>query len=122
MIRTELTLSSTVTKKPIEEGLKEEYEFGGRRLWKVMVSEYPNQFSGEYPSTDGARAAALKGFKPTKQDREEAWNVSNAQNPQTKLRAGQLAEYLNDLGINLPIVLWVIVAEYTTVPTWLDIE
>ena len=43
----------------------------------MMVSEYPNQFSGEYPSTDGARSRALKDFT-TKQDREEAWAKENA--------------------------------------------
>ena len=47
-------------KEAIEEGLKEEYPYGGRKLWKVMVSKYPNQFSGEYPSTDKARSIALK--------------------------------------------------------------
>ena len=43
-------------KEAIQEGLKEEYLFGGRKLWAVMVSEYPNQFSGEYPGTDEARS------------------------------------------------------------------
>ena len=65
-------------KEAIEEGLKEKYEWGGRRLWAVMVSKYPNQFSGEYPDTDPARACALKNFKPTKQDREEEWAKKNA--------------------------------------------
>ena len=109
-------------KEAIEEGLKEEYEYGGRKLWDVMVSMFPNQFSGEYPSTDEARSLALKNFKPTKQDREEAWIVNNAQNPQTMLRMRQLAKYLDELGINFPTVLWVIIAEYATVPTWLDVE
>ena len=67
--------------------------------------EFPTRFSGEYPSTDEARAVALKNFKPTKQDREEAWIVNNATNPQKRLRMRQLAECLNELGINLPIVL-----------------
>ena len=64
-------------KEAIEEGLKEEYD----RWGKVVGSDgeqFPNQFSGEYPSTDEARAVALKDFKPTKQDREEAWIVNNA--------------------------------------------
>ena len=65
-------------KEAIEEGLKEEYRCGGRELWRVMVSTFPNQFSGEYPSTDEARSIALKDFKPTKQDREEAWTKENA--------------------------------------------
>ena len=43
-----------------------------------MVSKFPNQFSGEYPSTDEARRIALKNFKPTKQDREEEWAKKNA--------------------------------------------
>jgi len=110
-------------KEAIEEGLKEEYaDGGGRRLWMTMVSRYPSQFSREYPSTDGARRAALKVFKPTQQDREEAWIVNNASNPQTMLRMRQLAEYLNELDINVPTVLWVIVAGYAAVPTLLDIE
>ena len=49
-------------KEAIEEGLKEEYLCGGRKLWAVMVSKFPNQFSGEYPSTDEARSIALKNF------------------------------------------------------------
>ena len=44
-------------KEAIEEGLKEKYPGGGRKLWAVMVSMYPNQFSGEYPSTDEARSS-----------------------------------------------------------------
>ena len=44
-------------KEAIEEGLKEEYPGGGGELWAVMVSTFPNQFSGEYPSTDEARSS-----------------------------------------------------------------
>ena len=50
-------------REAILDGLKEEYLFGGRKLWAVMVSRYPKQFSGEYPNTDEARIAALKNFK-----------------------------------------------------------
>ena len=110
-------------KEAIEEGLKEEYEFGGRRLWAVMVEQFPIQFSGEYPDTDEARTAVLKDFKPIKQDLEEQWTVNNAANPQAKLRMQQLAKFLDELGINVvPTVLWVIIAEYVTVPTLLDTE
>ena len=109
-------------KEAIEEGLKEKYDEGGRKLWAVMVNILPNQFSGEYPSTDEARSIALKDFKPTKQDREEQWIVSNAQNHQTRFRMGHLAKYLDKLDIDTLTVLWVIVAEYATVPTWLGIE
>ena len=59
-------------KEAIEEGLKEKYPNGGRKLWNLMVSKYPDQFSGEYPSTDGALMAVLKHFKP-KQDLEQEW-------------------------------------------------
>ena len=59
-------------KEAIEEGLKEKYPGGGRKLWTVMVSKYPNHFSGEYPSTDEARMAVLKDFKPL--NRIGKWN------------------------------------------------
>ena len=49
-------------KEAIQEGLKEKYLCGGRKLWAVMVGKYPNQFSGEYPNTDEARSIALKDF------------------------------------------------------------
>jgi len=87
-----------------------------------MVSTCPDQLSGDCPSTNEARTAALRNFKPTKQDLEEAWAKENAQNPRTKFRAKQLAEFIDGLGITFPTVLWVIVAGYTIVPTWLDVE
>ena len=65
-------------KEAIEEGLKEKYPGGGRKLWAVMVSMYPNQFSGEYPSTDEARSSRSQELQTTKQDREEAWAKENA--------------------------------------------
>ena len=49
-----------------------------------MVEQFPTQFSGEYPSTDEERTAALKNFKPTKQDLEEAWIVNNLGEPSNK--------------------------------------
>jgi len=109
-------------KEAIEEGLKEKYGGGGKKLWAVMVSTLPSQFSGEYPSTDEARTFALKN-SPTKQDLEEQWILNNTANPQAKLRMQQLAKFLHELGINVvPNVLWFIVAEYLTGPTWLDVE
>ena len=65
-------------KEAIVEGLKGNYGAGGRYWWSRMVSKYPNQFSGEYPDTDEARTAVLRDFRPTKQDREEAWAEKNA--------------------------------------------
>ena len=109
-------------RETIEEGLKKKYQYGGRYLWDLMVSTLPNQFFGKYPSTDEARSIALKNFKPTKQDLEEQWLLNNAQNPRTMLRMGQLAKSLDELDITFPTVLCVIVAEYATVPTLLDIE
>ena len=43
-----------------------------------MVRTFPTQFYGEYPDTDEAHAAALRNFKPTKHDLEEAWIKENA--------------------------------------------
>ena len=61
-------------------------------------------------------------LNPPSKIEKKQWIVNNASNPQTRLRMRQLAEYLNELGITFPTVLWVIVAEYATVPTWLDTE
>ena len=96
-------------KEAIEEGLKEEYIFGGGDLWKVMVRKYPTQFSGAYPSTDEARRIALKNFKPTKQDREEEWARKNAP---------ILLKHLETLVTKLPLYrdLLLIVAGYAI--TW----
>ena len=95
-------------KEAIEEGLKGEYYDGGRKLWKVMVSKFPNQFSGEYPNTDEARSIALKDL-PTKQDREEAWAKENAP---------ILLQHLEKLVTELPLYsdLLPIIAEYAI--TW----
>ena len=75
----------------------------------MMVSKLPNQFSGEYPSTNKARALALKNFKPTKQDLEEEWAKRNAPNLRMKLEM-----LVPDL---LPTVLLGIVSEYAV--TWI---
>ena len=96
-------------KEALEEGLKKEYEYGGRKLWAMMVSTLPTQFSGEYPSTDEARIVALKNFKPTKQDLEEEWAKRNALKLQMKLEM-----LVPDL---LPTVLLGIVSEYAV--TWI---
>ena len=105
-------------REAIEEGLKEKYLCGGRKLWAVMVSRYPDQFSGEYPSTDEARSIALKDL-PTKQDREEAWAKENAPIFLPKLVA-KLQE--PDISILLPSVLWNIIVEYAaTGATWVDV-
>ena len=79
-------------------------------LWDVMVSKYPNQFSGEYPSTDRARSIALKNFKPTKQDREEAWAKENAPSLRVKLE-----EFMPVLFPPVPLT---IISEYAI--TWVS--
>ena len=96
-------------KEAIEEGLKKKYYEGREKLWAVIVSKYPNQFSDEYPDTDAARAVALKDFKPTKQDREEA---------SIKENAPILLEHLKKLVTELPLpsVLLSIIAGYAI--TW----
>ena len=99
-------------KEAIEEGLKEKYRGGGEGLWTVMVRKYPNQFSGEYPITNKARSLALKDFKPTKQDLEEAWAKRNAPNLRMKLE--MLVSNL------LPTVLLGIVSEYAV--TWIALS
>ena len=107
-------------KEAIEEGLKEKYPGGGRYLWDVMLHDLPGQFSGEYPSTDEARAAALENFKPTKQDWELMWPLANAQAFLPKL-AAKLQEL--DIFIIFPLDLWGIVVEYAaTGATWVDVE
>ena len=100
-------------KEAIEEGLKEEYGDGVRFVGSDG-EQVPNQFSGEYPSTDEERSIALKALAHQTRSRR-AWAVNNAQNPQTRLRMSQLAEYLYDLDINFPFVLCVIVADYAVV-------
>ena len=86
-----------------------------------MLKKYPKRFTGEYPSSDDALKRALVSV-PTKQDKEDEWIAKNVQNPQTRLRARQLLELMNALDINMPAVLWTIVAEYAIVPTWLDVD
>ena len=107
-------------KEAIQEGLKEEYLFGGRKLWAVMVSRFPKQFPGEYPDTDEARIAALKNFKTkTKQDRELEWAKKNAPIFSRKLKA-KLQEA--DIFVLLEPVTWSIIAEYAaTGATWVDV-
>ena len=106
-------------REAIQESLKEEYPGGGRKLWALMVRMFPTQFSGEYPDTDEARRVALKDFKPTKQDREEAWALANAPSFLPKLEA-KLQE--SDISILLPQALWNIIAEYAaTGATWVDV-
>ena len=70
----------------------------------------PNQFSGEYPSTDKARSIALKGL-PTKQDREEAWAKENAPSLRVKLE-----EFMPGLFPPVPLT---IISEYAI--TWISV-
>ena len=79
-----------------------------------MVSEFPSQFSGEYPSTDEERRNALKNFKPTKRDREEAWITENA--PKLRAKFENIVPGFSDK------LLWSLVLEYATPPfTWIDV-
>ena len=73
----------------------------------IMVKEYPDRFSGEFPSSENALAAVLEKF-PTKQELEETWAKKNAPNFQMKLEM-----LVPDL---LPTVLLGIISEYAV--TW----
>jgi len=107
-------------KEAIEEGLRKGYDGGGKDLWGAVVRMLPNQFSGRYPSTDGARTAVLENFEPTKQDREEAWAARNAPSFLPKL-VTKLQDH--NIFILLPSALWNIVVEYAaTSATWVDVE
>ena len=97
-------------KEATEEGLKGEHEYGGRDLWRVMVSNYPTRFFGEYPSTNKARNIALKDL-PTKQDREEAWAEKNAPSLRVKLE-----EFMPGLFPPVPLT---IISEYAI--TWISV-
>ena len=73
-------------KEAIEEELNGEYPHGGRYLWVAMVSKYPNEFSGVYPSTDGARTAAFRTSEPAKQSQKLEWALANTLIFSPKLR------------------------------------
>ena len=96
-------------REAIEEALKKKYGARGKRLWHLMVTKYPDQFSGRGPSSKKARKLALSNFRPTKQDREEEWAKRNAPNLQRKLE--KLVPGL------FPTVLLGIISEYAV--TWI---
>ena len=95
-------------REAIAEGMKGDYDHGGRDLWEIMVKEYPERFSGEFPSSENALAAVLEKF-PTKEELEETWAKKNAPNLQMKLE--MLVPNL------LPTVLLGIISEYAV--TWI---
>jgi len=92
-------------KEAVQEGLKEEYRYGGRDLWSVMTNKFSGQFSGPYPDTDELRAVACQHLK-TKQQREEEWNRKNAEILFEKLKS------LDIVLVILPKDLWTIVTGY----------
>ena len=77
-------------KEAIEEGLKGEYhEGGGVKLWAVMVRTLPNQFFGEYPSTDEARVQSLSGtYLPNRIEKRNGLRTTRK-----TLQAGASNEY-----------------------------
>lgn len=93
----------------IKEALKRKYEFGNESLWKVMVSEFSDTFSGEYPCTDEACTVALTRFRTTKQYLEGTWAKKNAPKLFKKL--------MELVSILLPSVLLTIISEYAI--TWI---
>lgn len=59
-------------REAMAKGLEEGCSGGYKGLWGVMVKEFPERFSGEYPSTDEALQAVLAKF-PTNKELKEAW-------------------------------------------------
>ena len=108
-------------REAIVEGIKGEYRYGYVALWYYMAKQFPGQLSENYPPSDKELAAALAKF-PTKQEREMAWVKENAPHFQGEAQVKFLAEVLNGFDLHFPTVLWVIVAGYAVVPTWLDLE
>ena len=74
-----------------------------------MVSKYPNQFSGEYPSTDEARTLLSRTLSPPNKIEKKNGPRENAPNLRMKLEM-----LVPDL---LPTVLLGIVSEYAV--TWI---
>lgn len=98
----------------IEEGLKEEYTGGGKRLWKVITRMFPGQFPSDYPPHP-VRKAALEKFR-SKQKMEREWINVNVL-PFQRMLLMRLTESVDGI---LPRVLMAIVYEYATVCTWID--
>ena len=63
-------------------GFEEEYPYGGKDLWKVMTKDFSEMFSGEYPDSTEALAAALEKF-PTKKQLVREWA---RENPSERMR------------------------------------
>ena len=59
-------------REAMAKGLGEGCDGGYKGLWGVMVKEFPERFSGEYPGTDEALQAVLAKF-PTNEELKEAW-------------------------------------------------
>ena len=59
-------------REAIEEGLKEEYPSGGKRLWLVITKMFPGQFPKDYPPSSAVLKTALEKFK-SKQEVEKEW-------------------------------------------------
>ena len=69
-------------REAVAEALKEEYPYGGKDLWKVMAEDFSEIFSGEYPDSTEALAAALEKV-PTKKQLEREWA---RENPSKRMR------------------------------------
>jgi len=96
----------------IQEGLKMDYEEGGRELWNVIMDKYPDEFPTDYPPTYGALAAVLKKF-PTKQQLEDQWIEDNF--------PGFLKKVEEEVSVLVPTVLVRIIVGYAR-PIWTDVE
>jgi len=100
-------------REAIEEGLRPEYEEGGKSLWAELTRSSA-QLCKTYPPWGGLRALVLSKL-PTKQSREEAWAAENAPSFRRRL----LLQLNVDLDF-IPSVLLGIISEYAIV-TWLNV-
>jgi hypothetical protein len=103
-------------REAIEEGLKEEYLSGGKKLWRVITKMFPGQFPKDYPPSPAVLKTALEKFR-SKQEIEEEWVKMNVLPFQRTL----LVKLDESVGTILPKVLMKIVVEYGTGCTWIDI-
>ena len=104
-------------REAIEEGLKETYRSGGKKLWIVITKMFRGQFPKDYPPSEAVLKAALSNFK-SKKEVEERWRVMNVVPFQRTL----MTKLDGAVGDVLPSVLTRIVFEYAnTGCTWIDI-
>ena len=101
-------------REAVEEGLREVYPGGSRRLWwDVMEREFSRPSHPEYPPLEEVRTAVLGHFK-TKQELENAWTRRNTPSFQEKLQ--------HQFELLLSETIARVIVEYAAASaTWLDV-